>query len=166
MSYCTHILDHITITGVPADDLALMPDVLYNAIAHEGGYGLPKLTPRGEELLNALRTLDTPHRWNTYWKQDPPPEIALEDFRFEVSGSELWLMGTDYIGGTRGNLDQQINWILAWLRHLYPDAKFSGQVEEWDDEQPGTAPTWYVVNGATVDIVATMVVPYEEKEQK
>lgn len=163
MSYHTDLYGAIRIAGVPEEHYADLCDVITMA----GGVHC-LLSNLGNERMQVFTTLDSPYRVVDRGAGRDPHEVEIADVRLDaqremtgVRDKVLLLVGTDYIGGTRSYVPEQINWVLSWLKKCYPEAKFSGQLEEWDCEAPGNPPTWYVLKDGLVEAVATKIVPLD-----
>ncbi len=163
MSYCTWLSGGIVVDSVPMEDWALLQDVLEAVRSQEE---LHSPAERAIQMVDALEAFETPFRTRPGWG-DAPKEIDLCDLEFVVSQDRLILEGTEYSGGAREAVCQQINWVLSWLKSQYPDAAFSGRLEEWDGESP-SPPVWYVLaeSGELVEEMRTHIVPVSREREK
>ncbi len=161
MNYCTWLPGRIVINGVPKEDWEILQEALEAIRSQEE---LDGMTERSRQMVDSLEAFDTPFRTRTGWG-DTPKSTELCDLEFSVYEDCLALEGTEYTGGSRYSVCQQINWVLSWLKSRYPGVTFSGRLEEWDGEAPGP-PVWYELagNGELVEEVHTHIVPVPREE--
>ena len=151
MSYCTHLSGCITIKGVTEGDLELLRHALASVV-DTGKLCSP--------LARRLVGLDT--KWRKAYCQvgRRVVEVWLRDY--EINGDTI--EGCAYMGGTRHNVVEQLNWILAWIKAEHPSVRFEGRIEWWDGECQGDSPDWFEIEGDEVKAYKTRIVKVEDND--
>ena len=160
MSYATDLAGCIAAEGVPEKE------------GEEMAAALDMIGRGNTESQSALarRLLDMETEWKTRTEDGRTHEVRHNDFYLEWCDGNLWITGTEYMGGTRRDVLWQLNWIMAWIRLCCPGAKFSGVIIESDPQVSGEdADVWYEPDesgGAFCEAWATKTVRARKIELK